>query len=69
MSRTFRKPSTNRNMLKRFKNVKKVKDGTSTRVSHFCENNGGCPYCEGNRLYKHNKQITLKEELELGGNA
>lgn len=56
-------------MLKRFKNVKKVKDGTSTRVSHFCENNGGCPYCEGNRLYKHNKQITLKEELELAGNA
>ena len=69
MSRTFRKPSTNRNMLKRFKNVKKVKDGTPTRVSHFCENNGGCPYCEGNRLYKHNKQITLKEELELAGNA
>ena len=67
MSRTFRKPSTNGNMLKKFKNLKKVKDGTPTRVSHSCENNGQCPYCKGNRLYKHNKQITLKEELKLAG--
>ena len=56
MSRTFRKPSTNGNMLKKFKNLKKVKDGTPTRVSHSCENNGQCPYCKGNRLYKHNNK-------------
>ena len=61
MSRTYRKPSTSRNM--NFKGVKKVKDGTPTRVSKFCENNGKCPWCRRNRLYKYNKQITLKEEL------
>jgi hypothetical protein len=63
MSRTFRRPSQNRWMG--FKNLKKVKDGTPTKVSHFCENNGGCPYCEGNRLHKHKKQITINQELTL----
>lgn len=58
MSRTFRKPS------KMYKGVKKVKDGTRTKPSHSCENNGGCPYCESNRLHKHRKKPTLKEELK-----
>ena len=69
MSRTYRQPSTNRNMRKMFKGLKKVKDGTPTRVVSSCENSGGCPYWENNRLYKHNKQITLEEELEIAGNA
>mgnify|MGYP006957562754 CR=1 FL=1 len=56
-------------MRKMFRGLKKVKDGTPTRVVSSCENNGKCPYCENNRLYKHNKQITLEEELEIAGNA
>lgn len=63
MSRTFRKPSQNKWMgLSKFK---KVKDGTRTKPSHYCENNGGCPYCENNRLHKHNKQVTLNQEVIL----
>ena len=65
MSRTYRQPSTNRNMLKMFKGLKKVKDGTPTRIVSSCENNGGCPYCKKNRTYNSKKQITLKEELEI----
>lgn len=56
MSRTFRKPSH-----KLFKGLKKVRDGSRTRASHSCENNGGCPYCEQNRLYKHNKQPDIQD--------
>ena len=62
MSRTFRKPPE----MKMYKGVKKVKDGTPTRVSHSCENNGGCPYCEGNRLHKHRRELEkydIKNEI------
>ena len=69
MSRTYRQPSTNKNMCKMFRGLKKVKDGTPTRVINSCENNGGCFYCKNNRLYKYNKQITLEEELRIVGNA
>ena len=58
MSRTFRKPS---HRLKKFRGLKRVKDGSDTRNSHSCENNGGCPYCENNRPHKHRKQPTLKD--------
>ncbi len=37
------------------KGIKKVKDGTPTKASHSCENNGGCPYCESNRLHSTRK--------------
>jgi hypothetical protein len=63
MSRTFRKPSH-----KLYdSSVKKVKDNSRTRVSGSCENNGGCPYCEGNKKYNYMKNIvkikTLLEEV------
>lgn len=58
MSRTFRRPSYK---IKRFKGLKKVKDGSRTRVAHSCENHGGCPYCESNRLHKYRKQPTLED--------
>ena len=61
MARTYRKPSTNRFMG--LSHLKVVRDGTPTKVHPSCENNHGCPYCESNRLHKHNKQLTLKEEL------
>ena len=32
-----------------------VRDGTPTHYSASCENNGGCPKCEGNRLHKHKR--------------
>ena len=37
------------------KGVKRVKDGTPTKATHSCENNGGCPYCESNRLHSTRK--------------
>lgn len=63
MSRTFRKPSQHRWMG--LNHLKKVRDGRRTRPSHFCENNGGCNICEGNKLHKHRKQRTLKEDLSI----
>ncbi len=56
MSRTFRKPT------KMNKGIKKVRDGTPTRASHSCENNGGCPYCENNRLHSSRKRM---EEYDI----
>jgi DNA-directed RNA polymerase subunit RPC12/RpoP len=29
----------------------------SKAVAKSCKNHGGCPYCEGNRLYKHRKKL------------
>ena len=49
----------------RLSKFKKVKDGTRTKPSRMCENNGGCPYCENNRLHKNKKQLTLNQEVEL----
>lgn len=31
----------------------------SKRFDKTCRNHGGCPYCEDNRLHKHNKQPKL----------
>lgn len=59
MSRTFRNVPTK--LKKIYKGFKKVRDGRRTKPSHFCENNHGCPYCEGNRLHKHNKQPGLED--------
>jgi len=60
MSRTYRKPS---HRIKKYKKLKQVRDGTRTRVSHFCECNGGCSYCLGNRMHKHDKQPSLLDAL------
>ena len=62
MSRTFRKASHRLNY-----DTTKVKDGSRTHASGSCERNGGCPYCEGNRLHKHRKQPTVKQELKQIG--
>lgn len=59
MSRTFRRPSH-----RLYDTKEKVKDGTSTRDSHRCENNGSCPWCKGNRLHKHKKQPKIEDFLE-----
>ena len=44
---------------------KKKKTGAKA-VSHSCRNNGTCPWCYGNRMYKHLKSsITwIKEHYE-----
>jgi hypothetical protein len=63
MSRTYRKPSQHRWMG--VNHLKTVRDGSRTRPSKFCEHNGGCNICEGNRMYKHQKQINLKQEMQL----
>ena len=65
MSRTFRKSSSWR-LRRGEKYSKTLRDGSYQHACNSCHNNGGCPVCEGNRLYKHNKQVTLKEELTCG---
>lgn len=57
MSRTFRK------FLKIYREMNKVRDGTPTKYSHSCENNGSCYYCKSNRLYKNNKKIDSIKQL------
>lgn len=42
MSRSFKKAYKNRNIKR--------------PVSKSCHNNGGCSYCEGNRLHSSNKR-------------
>lgn len=37
----------------------------SKRFNKNCRNNGNCSWCRENRLYKHNKQPSLKECLYL----
>jgi hypothetical protein len=61
MSRTTRKPS---HRIKKYRGLKKVRDGSITRSRHSCTNHGGCPHCEGNRLYNYRKQPLLKDFLE-----
>ena len=36
--------------------IKQKKTGAKA-VSHQCRNNGSCPWCYGNRMYKHLKRI------------
>jgi hypothetical protein len=36
--------------------IKQKKTGAKA-VSHQCRNNGPCPYCFGNRMYKHLKRM------------
>ena len=55
MSRTIRKASHRLNY-----ETKVVRDGSRTHVDGSCERNGGCPWCLGNRMHKHNKYLELK---------
>lgn len=34
----------------------KVRDGTPQHASHYCENNGGCPYCFNNKMHSTRKR-------------
>ncbi len=61
MSRTIRKVS---HRMKSFYGKDKVRDGSFTHDSKSCQNNGGCPWCEGNRLHKHNKHPGLEDFKE-----
>ncbi len=61
MSRTFRETS---HRMKKFYRSKVVRDGTPTRVSHFCTNHGGCPYCLGNKMHKHvKKMLKMRQQM------
>ena len=42
--------------------TKKKKKTGGKSVDSSCGNNKGCPACEGNRLHKHNKHNTVKQE-------
>ena len=59
MGKTFRNTSQmNKSdyfFNKRNKNGK-IRDGTPTKYSGSCENNGGCPYCEDNRRHSERKR-------------
>lgn len=39
-----------------------VRDGTQTHASKSCDNHGGCPFCEGNRLKQ--SRVTDQESLD-----
>jgi hypothetical protein len=39
----------------------KVRDGTPQHVSGSCENHGGCPYCEANRLFGNKKREPIPD--------
>lgn len=45
------------------KTIKKNKTGAKA-ISHQCRNNGTCPWCYSNRMYKHLKRIfNFKKEI------
>lgn len=54
MSRTFRNVSK---QMAKYYSKNKVRDGTPTRVDKSCQNNGSCPHCKANRLYKNLKRL------------
>lgn len=54
MSRTYRKANKHNKCVSK---KGRVRDGTFTRVSGSCENHGGCPICEGNKLHKYKKKM------------
>lgn len=56
MGKTVRKGS-------KLKDFKEVRDGSRTRCSRSCENNGGCSYCEGNRRHNYLKNKIKKQDL------
>lgn len=35
----------------------RVRDGTPTHATASCENNGGCPWCEGNRTFSTRSRL------------
>ena len=46
------------------KQKNKVRDGTPQHYSKSCENNGGCPYCEGNKFHSTNKRKDATKDKE-----
>ena len=61
MSRTFRKASkSHAKSTKKFIDSS-VRDGSWTRHSKSCENNGVCDYCENNRKFSTEKRKPIEE--------
>jgi hypothetical protein len=47
-----------------------LRDGQRQRPVGSCNNHGGCPKCEGNRLHKYNRHESLEEATKaLSGAA
>ena len=59
MSKTYRKASKLYSRWKKVKINSKVKDGSF--INHC--NGSNCPWCIGNRLHKHQKKRSIREEL------
>jgi len=58
MSRTYRnmRPKVPASLIeKRQYKSGMLRDGTPQHIDASCENNGGCPWCEGNRTHKHRR--------------
>lgn len=49
--------------------TKKKKFTGAKAVSRQCRNNGSCPYCRKNRLYKHLKRILGYEQTRRSNNT
>ena len=62
MSRTYRNESHKIKGRKASGRKKEVRDGSYTRVVASCQCNGGCPYCESNRLYQKNKELERTDQ-------
>ena len=64
MSRTYR--SKRDKFYRDYKDEKelpngKVRDGSPTHATKSCKRNGGCPWCEGNRLHKYERRKPIEE--------
>jgi hypothetical protein len=51
-----------RTKRKHYKTGSPMRDGDSQRAAGSCNNHGGCPYCEGNRLHAQVRQAPAANE-------
>ena len=42
-----------------------LRDGKRQRPAGSCNNHGGCPLCEGNRLHKYRRKANLDDDPRL----
>ena len=69
MSRTYRKKNPKRRpwfyeFFRKHKKKTVVDDGTPSHPDGSCQNHGGCPWCEGNRLFNTKKRQEAADEFE-----
>lgn len=68
MGRTYRKQAARFRLgvsLSHKKNKNgSVRDGTPTHFSGSCEHHGGCPVCEGNRLFNTERKLDKAKRAE-----